>query len=113
MINLLVDEAYAFDYLSILEIKKDINSINYTNWQICKENLINEIGQDKMDEIINSEEYKQMIETNKLTFEAVEKARYGGVITAKEVDDANLKRHKRKLELQRKFFDNNLMEYKT
>jgi len=28
MINLLVDEAYAFDYLSILEIKKQKSSIS-------------------------------------------------------------------------------------
>ena len=62
--------------------------------------------------IINSEEYKNMVQTNKVTFDAVEKARYGN-ITAKEVDEANMLRHKRKLELQVKFFDNNLMEYKT
>jgi len=104
MIQLLVDEAYAFDYLSILEIKKDIN---------CKANIQQEVGKEKMLDIINSEEYKLMIETNKLTFDAVEKARYGGDITAKEVDRINLERHKRKLELQRKFSHNNLTEYKT
>lgn len=113
MIKLLVDEAYAFDYLSILDIKKNINQINYTNWEICKENLSYEIGKDTIEEILTSEEYKKMLEVNKLTFDAVEKARYGGNITAKEVDAANLQRHKRKLELQRKFFDNNLTEYKT
>ena len=54
-----------------------------------------------------------MLKTNKLTYDAVEKARYGGDITAKEVDAINMQRHKRKLELQRKFTDNNLTEYKT
>lgn len=113
MIQLLVDEAYAFDYLSILEIKKDINSNTYSNWEACKANIEQEVGKEKMLDIINSKEYKLMIETNKLTFDAVEKARYGGDITAKEVDRINLERHKRKLELQRKFSHNNLTEYKT
>ena len=68
MIQLLVDEAYAFDYLSILEIKKDINSNTYSNWEACKANIQQEVGKEKMLDIINSEEYKLMIETNKLTF---------------------------------------------
>lgn len=113
MIKLLVDEAFAFDYLSILEIKKDINSFTNATWHACKENLGYEIGQNLLEQILISQEYANMLETNKLTFGAVEKARYGGDITAKEVDAANLERHKRKLELQRKFFDNNLTEYKT
>ena len=113
MINLLVDEAYAFDYLSVLEIKKDINSMTFASWDMCKCNLEYQIGKEKMEEILASKEYEGMLRTNKLTFDAVEKARYGGDITAKEVDAINMQRHKRKLELQRKFADNNLTEYKT
>jgi hypothetical protein len=112
MINLKVDEAYAFDYLSILEIKKDLNGLCNSNWENCFAFIENQIGKDKMFQIINSIEYHSMVQTNKLTFDAVEKARYGS-ISAKEVDDANMLRHKRKLELQTKFFNNNLMEYKT
>lgn len=112
MINLKVDEAYAFDYLSILDIKKHMNKDCYNNWQICYTYIESQLNKDKMLEITNSEEYKNMIQTNKITFDAVEKARYGD-ITAKEVDEANMLRHKRKLELQAKFFNNNLMEYKT
>ena len=62
--------------------------------------------------IISSDEYSNLLEANKITFDAVEKARYGD-ITAKEVDDANLLRHKRKTELQSKFFNYKLTEYKT
>lgn len=112
MINLKVDEAYAFDYLSILEIKKGLNDLCQKNWENCFSYIAEQIGRDKMNQIINSSEYQLMINTNKLTFDAVEKARYGN-ISAKEVDDANMLRHKRKLELQSKFFNNNLMEYKT
>ena len=53
-----------------------------------------------------------MIEANQITFNAVEKARYES-ITAKEVDEANMLRYKRKLELQKKFFDNIVTETKT
>jgi hypothetical protein len=112
MINLKVDEAYAFDYLSILDIKKQMNKDCYNNWQICYTYIESQLNKDQMLEITNSEEYKNMIQTNKITFDAVEKARYGN-ITAKEVDEANMLRHKRKLELQAKFFNNNLIEYKT
>ena len=112
MINLRVDEAYAFDYLSILDIKKGMNKDCHSNWQMCYTYIESQLNKDQMLKIINSEEYKNMVQTNKVTFDAVEKARYGN-ITAKEVDEANMLRHKRKLELQVKFFDNNLMEYKT
>jgi hypothetical protein len=113
MINLKVDQAYAFDYLSILDIKKSLNKDCYNAWQKCFDFIQEQINRDKMSEVIGSIEYKNMIDTNKLTFDAVEKARYGKEITAKEVDDINMVRHKRKLELQRKFFDNILTEYKT
>lgn len=113
MINLNVDEAYAFDYLSILDIKKELNSNCFNSWSNCYSFIENQIGQIKMNEIINSDQYKNMLKTNQLTFNAVEKARCGGKITAKEVDEINMIRHKRKLDLQAKFFDNNLTEHKT
>lgn len=112
MINLQVDEAYAFDYLSILHVKKNINSINESSWRNCFLYLEEQIGKIKMSEIINSIEYQDMIEANKITFDAVEKARYGN-ITAKEVDESNMLRYKKKLELQKKFFNNILTEVKT
>jgi hypothetical protein len=112
MINLIVDEAYAFDYLSILEIKKNLNISNAENWRNCFISIQNQIGIDLMNLIINSQEYKKMIQANQITFDAVEKARYGS-ITAKEVDEANMLRHKRKIELQAKFFKKSLLEQKT
>ena len=112
MITIIVDEAYAFDYLSILDIKKNLNLNCAKNWENCLDHLKNQIGENLIEKIINSQEYKNMLEANKITFDAVEKARYGSIL-AKEVDDANMLRHKRKLELQARFFDNKLMEYKT
>ena len=112
MINLQVDEAYAFDYLSILHVKKSINSDVEPSWKDCFLHIRNQISITKMEKIINSEEYQRMIEANQITFDAVEKARYG-TVSAKEVDEANMLRFKRKLELQKKFFNNNLVEIKT
>jgi hypothetical protein len=112
MITLLVDEAYAFDYLSILHVKKSINQQVESSWKECFDYIKNQIGENMMQKIINSKEYHGMIEANQITFDAVEKARYGE-ITAKEVDDTNMLRYQRKLELQAKFFNNILTEVKT
>jgi hypothetical protein len=102
MINLLVDEAYAFDYLSILQVKKEIDNKNEKAWKNCRDYLNIQL-QDKFEEIINSTEYSELLLCNKLTFDAVEKARYGS-ITAKEVDECNMQRYHKKVSLQAKFF---------
>lgn len=112
MINLLVDEAYAFDYLSILHIKKNINPDSQSNWQDCFYYIEKQLGKEKMSEIIHSKEYQEMIEANQITFDAVEKARYGS-ITAKEVDDANMLRYNRKCQLQKRFFSTTIKEFKS
>jgi len=65
-----------------------------------------------MAEIIHSKEYQHMIQANQITFDAVEKARYGS-ITAKEVDDANMLRYNKKCELQKKFFNSKIKEFKS
>lgn len=112
MISISVDEAYAFDYLSILFIKKNINSDCYDHWVDCYSYIENQLGKNKMIEIINSIEYIDLIKANQLTFDAVEKARYGS-ITAKEVDQANMLRYDKKNQLQQKFFSKDIKEIKT
>jgi len=105
MINLLVDEAYAFDYLAILIIKK-------SEMQNTISNYISNQLPGLFNTIILSAEFRKMLEANQLVFNCVERARYGN-ITAKELDDANMQRHYAKLELQKKFFNTNLTEKKT
>ena len=46
MINLPVDEAYAFDYLSILHVKKNINEQVGSSWKECFDYIKNQIGED-------------------------------------------------------------------
>jgi hypothetical protein len=111
MINLLVDEAYAFDYLSILSIKKNINSDCYDNWEDCYCYIENQLGKNKMIEIVNSTEYTALIQANQTTFDSVEKAKTN-LITAKEVNEANMLRYTKKSELQSKYFTNEIIEKK-
>lgn len=114
MISLLVDECYAFDYLCILEIKKNINEEkNVRSWKECFDYLKLQL-KEKFDLVISSEEYNELYHANLLTFDRVEKVRTGKQISAKEIDDANMLRYEKKVNLQKKFFPNNeLREIKT
>jgi len=111
MISLLVDEAYAFDYLSILEVKKQKSSNNNKAWSDCWLYLQNQFDQEKWLSMIRSQEYENMITANKLTFDAVEKAK-NDEVTAKYVDYCNYQRHIAKENFQKKFFNTNLSEKK-
>ena len=110
MVKINVDEAYALDYLSILFLKRNRSDECFETWSNCYDDLSLQIQ--NFEQIINSQEYINLLEANQITFTAVEQARYGE-ISAKDVDNANMLRHKRKKELQQKYFNNNITEYKT
>lgn len=105
MIRLLVDEAYAFDYLSILKVKHEKNENSDSEKALidCSLNLCVELGVDVTLDVLGSNEYENLLEANRKTFDAVEKARYGK-ISAKKVDDCNMERYNAKKALQAKFF---------
>jgi hypothetical protein len=111
MIDLSVDECYAFDYLSILEVKKNISLQHEISFIKCCNKLKQQLGY-QYDIIIASEEYEHLLKSNKKTFDAVEKARYG-TISAKEVDDCNMERYHAKMALQKRFFKGDVVEKKT
>jgi len=110
MITLKVDEAYAFDYLSILEIKKQKTN-DESKWSECLDHLSCQFDNDFFKEMITSQEYKNMIKANQLTFEGVDKAKRNEV-SAKDVDYCNFQRHVAKENFQRKFFGSDLSEKK-
>lgn len=112
MINLEVDEAYAFDYLSILQVKNDLFPSEYkmAAHKKCLAFLKEQL--DNFDLIINSEEYQNLYQINKVTFDLVDQVRNNEPITAKSVDDANMERYYCKLALQKKYFSNELVEQK-
>ena len=111
MINLLVDEAYAFDYLSILDIKRKKKSDYYDAWINCFKYLKEQFDEEKWLSLINSEEYIDIIKANELTFNAVDKAK-NNEVTAKYVDYCNYQRYLAKRNFQKKFFISNLSEQK-
>jgi uncharacterized protein with PIN domain len=111
MITLLVDEAYAFDYLSILEVKKQKSSISNDAWAKCYVYLQNQFDNEKWLHMMHSKEYENMIKANLLTFDAVDKAK-NNEVTAQHVDYCNYQRHSAKQNFQNKFFTSDLSELK-
>lgn len=113
MINLLVDEAYAYDFLSILDVKKRKKIKNSKKvFEFCSKYIKSQVGKDLHEKIIKSIEYKNLLIANTKTFNGVEKARYGS-ISAKELDSFNLERYACKKLLQKKFFMTDVSEQKT
>lgn len=103
MILIPVDEGYAYDVLAICKVKILKNLKNAEeNYRSINESLNKQLNECHI-RILQSEEYVNLINANLETFEAVEKARYGE-ISAKEVDDLNMKRFYCKQKLQKKFF---------
>jgi len=111
MISIEVDEAYAFDYLSILEVKKQKSSSAIEAWSKCYVHLQTQFDSERWFLMINSKEYKNMIKTNQLTFDAVDKAK-NNEVTAQHVDYCNYQRHIAKQNFQKKFFTSDLSELK-
>jgi hypothetical protein len=103
MINLLVDESFAFDYLSILEIKSNKNGDKMT-YNHCKENITSQVGLYEFLEIESSQEYKELLQANLNTFNLVDAVKSNPCLGT-EVDKSNYERFLKKQALQKKFFN--------
>ncbi len=116
MIKVSLDEAYVFDMLAILDVKKasftkeKLDSVLSAYSEMTSE-IIEQIGEKKFNEIIQSFEYNNLIEANKLVFNLVDRTKVEGGL-AKEVDDANYNRYLKKQALQSQFFINKMKEVK-
>jgi len=113
MINLLVDECYAFDYLAILNVKLFLDENNVQkklSFDKCCNSLRSQMS-DLFDTILKSDEFKNCFEANLKTFEAVDKAKTDQV-PASYVDHCNYLRHLAKIDIQKKFFKNDITEQK-
>lgn len=112
MINIPVDEAYAFDMLSTLDIKfskvADEDFDVATKLMLRRANLYEEIcrgvGRIKTEEICESTEYKELYEVNSLIFDKVDEIKSNPSMLAKDIDDLNFLRFEKKESLQNKFF---------
>jgi hypothetical protein len=113
MITISTDEAYAFDYLSILETKCDILNSPNDSIEFLRNEMVNQIGIDLFNKIIKSKQYKLLYECNYELFLLIDKVRSGDDIQAITVDDMNMRRFYLKKDLQEAFFNNNLTEIKN
>jgi hypothetical protein len=116
MIKVSLDEAYVFDMLAILDVKKQLFSSEKLDSVISAraimvDEICSQIGDDKFHEIILSEEYLNLIEANNLVFNLVDQTKTEGGL-AKQVDDANYNRYLKKQNLQNKFFTTKMKEVK-
>lgn len=113
-INLEVDIAYAIDFLSILEVKSNklknqLSSDNFTNQ---KRYISSQINKFLFKEILSSQEYKDLYNTNEEIWNAIDLIKTN-TISAKQVDDLNYKRWIIKNKLQSKFFNQITSEEKS
>lgn len=111
MIKITVDEAYAFDYYSILHLKYNNGYLPLETLQIAENDLVESLGDKLVETILLSNEYKEVYEANKLTFDAVDNAK-NDLVPASYVDKCNYKRMLAKKQLQVIFFKTELTETK-
>jgi len=112
-ITIEVDFGYAFDFLSIYAVKmeKHYNNVNVKNYTEAWHHIKSQIG-DKIHEVMESEEYDNLILANTELFELVDLAKTDAV-KASVVDAGVYKRFLAKRALQEKFFpDSDKIEQK-
>lgn len=103
MITLKVDEGYAYDFLSILEIKKNKKICDKKNYQNYFNEIKDQVGSSLHKKIIKSKHYKKCISINKKIFAAVDLAKNDKIL-ASRVQDLNYDRFLAKIDLQKKWF---------
>jgi hypothetical protein len=117
MLKISLDEAYVFDMLSVFDVKlknllDEKLAITAEKAKLLINEIVEQIGFEKYNEIISSVEYTNMVEANQRVFELVDRSKYDTGL-AKITDDANYKRHIAKVALQKNFFKNDLTEVKN
>lgn len=117
MVTVLIDEAYAFDMLSILQVKLN-ESIDEEkrisirkNYEILSNDLINQMGIEKFNSVVESNLYFELVAKNKEIFDLVDITK---MIIGPPHDlwQENYNRYLAKQALQKEFFDNEILEKK-
>lgn len=107
-------EGYIFDILSIYQIKlfkfqQDL--VHLSNFNNLLNEIKSQIGNDKTLQVMESQEYLNLITANMATFELVDAVKTEPCL-GKEVDASNYKRFLSKKVLQEKWFDSDYSEVK-
>ena len=112
MILIEIDEAEAFDRLSILQIKLGITPNAFENFKKLHASIKDQVGAEMMMKVMNSDEYVELANANVDIFNAVDPANIGDY-SAFCVHSLNMKRFDKKRALQKAFFEDDLKEEKT
>jgi hypothetical protein len=115
MIKVSIDEGSAFDMLSIIAVKsqkqlkpdKDLENL----FNLLYSEIMLQIGPQKIRDVIDSQEYRELIETNAKIFTLVDEAKHDRV-AASLVDRVNHQRYLLKKAIQNRFFTEELTEKK-
>jgi hypothetical protein len=120
MVTISVDEGYAFDILTIFQVKIanciDPSKIaaSQLGFNRLFDELYHQLGYEKVTEIITSQEYRDLYDENCKTFLLVDKIRSSEEVSiGKDIDNTNLTRFDCKRRLQSKFFNSLMVETKT
>jgi len=117
MIKVSLDEAYVFDLLSILDLKKDKSknteayNIHIQNYNNLYSEILEQVGAEELLNILNSQEYQELKQTNIRVFDLVDLGLKDQGLAGKTARE-NYQRFILKNKLQKKFFKNNLKEAK-
>ena len=117
MLKISVDEAYVFDMLFVFDVKlknltgeKLLKTIE--KYSDMREEVIDQIGKDKYNQITSSIEYQKMVYANQRVFDLIDESKNDTGL-AKITDDANYERHVAKMAFQKRFFETELTEVKN
>lgn len=114
MIKLEMDEAYVFDFLSVLDIKQQNSKKDENNFNVISHQIKDQIGDDLYNRIIKSEIYLNLIKTNKIIYDLIDLMRQTKqYLDARVIDGVNTQRYLMKRRLQSEFFDTELTENKN
>lgn len=112
MIMIPMDEAGAFDALSILQVKAEhLMPVKNEIQSICHA-ISAVIGDDLYSEIRSSNEYEKLMRANEKMWDIQERSMRDGC-RASDVDKQNQARYHAKRELQKAFFGTELTEKKS
>ncbi len=114
MIQLSIDEAAAYDMLSILSVKSQTKPEVRPDWDRMIVEIIRQVGQERHDQIM-VEAYPILWATNSAIFNQIDALKKSDEpIDAREIDALNYRRFEVKQQLQRQFFpDRPLTEQKV
>jgi len=116
MITVSVDEAYAFDMLSILEVKDNLahSSDTNKNYRKMRDEIILQIGLEKFGQVKCSLDYSTLVLQNTLIYQMVNEVKLlvDQDSLACKIDAANYQRFLIKKEIQKKWFEKELKETK-